>query len=495
MIARATGRWKLLCTTLLATAAAVLTIIGLRRIGNSPDLLGSIPANLEWPGVGVIAVATLATASIIILVSSPTSSLRWARLPVGLLVTIAAVMASFMITQTPIFKPLSSTKIINEIVRLEVNQHSLHDFDAQSLSFYLTVVGRESEAQQFVERDLKLPGEDTENLLLHAEDWKEAISRIAKRERIVIIMEDHHTPMQREWIEQSLKIFRDAGFNHFAAEGISEWSTSLTRRGYPISTTGHYTCDPSFGNLLRRAVSLDFELHEYDVTQSDIAKREEGQAAALAKLFASNPDCKLLIHSGPGHAEKVPKLGSIESMAARLWKMTGVEPFCILQSSPPSFSENNVANYRKVLHAAQVDSNPKVIRPLPAWLLDHGLHAHAFDAYVVHPMADTSEPTLNRQPLFQDGQSEIQATWKDSTDIQYPIVIGIYVVGEPANAIAVDQLMLRKSDISNGEVQFKLWTTHKGYEIRAHSLSGPMDVVVEQKTGTKTNAKLIIRSR
>jgi hypothetical protein len=493
VVVRPRQRLKFLLATLLATTAAALAIIGLRRIGNYLDLLGSLPANLEWYGIGLLAIVTLVVCCFVVVVSSPISRLRWARLPISFAITIAAGLTSYALTQTPFLIPNSPTKILNEIVRLEANRNGLQEFDAQSLSFYLTAVGRESEAHQYVEQDVNLPIEGVNSEGFQANEWRKQILEIAKRERIVIIMEDHHTPLQREWIQQTLGIFRDAGFDHYAAEGIGEWSTSLMRRGFPVWSTGFYTGDPSFGNLLRCVHALGFKIHEYDVARPDPGQREEGQATALARIFASSSDCKLLIHSGPGHAEKFARSGVDEAMAARLWNMTGVEPYCILQSSPPSVSPNNIANYQKMIESAQVETESKMISPLPDWLLEYGLHRNAYDAYVVHPSAsDWDAAKLNRQPLAGNELIEISIVWKHSTDVEYPIVIGVYDNDEPANAVAIDQLMIRKSDVENGTVRFELWSTQETYKIRAHSVSGSLDIAVER---SDNETDIVIRLR
>ena len=157
VVVRPRQRLKFLLATLLATTAAALAIIGLRRIGNYLDLLGSLPANLEWYGIGLLAIVTLVVCCFVVVVSSPISRLRWARLPISFAITIAAGLTSYALTQTPFLIPNSPTKILNEIVRLEANRNGLQEFDAQSLSFYLTAVGRESEAHQYVEQDVNLP--------------------------------------------------------------------------------------------------------------------------------------------------------------------------------------------------------------------------------------------------------------------------------------------------------------------------------------------------
>src|SRR5262249_32322206 len=137
----------------------------------------------------------------------------------------------------------------------------------------------------------------------------------------------------RAWIEQTLGLFRAAGFTQYFAEAIAEPGSTLKLRGYPTSRTGVYTRDPRFGNLVRSALGLGFDVGGYDAAESDFGTREQRQAATLAKQFAARPDNKMVVHAGHGHVFKHDVRHVGRYMAARLWEMTGVEPFTIWQLS------------------------------------------------------------------------------------------------------------------------------------------------------------------
>jgi len=69
---------------------------------------------------------------------------------------------------------------------------------------------------------------------------------------------------------------------------------------------------------------------------------------------------------------------------------------------------------------------------------------------------------------------------------QWPVVIAAIPDGEPDNAIALDQIMLRR-----GETDFELWLPHTDYTIRVWSLDGPLSVYANIKS-TPVRVEIIL---
>ena len=356
-------------------------------------------------------------------------------------------------------------------------------FAEQELSVFLSTVGRldESEAAsgwQFEDGEGEvIPLDDlVEDQRLDLSQfeplpWQSEMEKVAGREQLIVIMEAHNAPGHRRWIEQVLPILHRAGFRDYAAEGLYESGVTLMRRGYPVSTTGAYVNDPCFGNLLRRAMKLNFRLHEYEPTYESPEQREHDQAANLARLFEADPNLKLVVHCGYAHAEKRSgesgeqgeTIGRLKMMAARLWEMTGIEPYCILQSWHGPYESDS----RQLAELTGVDREPYMLSPMPENLADIQFRVPkgSFDALVVHPAARNDEHVFPSN--MRTNQTVLRGTWPGP---EWPVLIGAFRNGENADAIALDQVMLRE-----GESDFALTVPDENSTVRVFGLRGKLN--------------------
>ena len=121
----------------------------------------------------------------------------------------------------------------------------------------------------------------------------EAISSIAGSQQVIMINEEHRTPLHRAFTLRLLPMLYAKGFRYFAAETLNESDTALNKRGYPTQQTGSYTADPVFGDVIRTALKIGYKLvpYEYifptrcipepDNPMSCDDERERGQAQNL----------------------------------------------------------------------------------------------------------------------------------------------------------------------------------------------------------------------
>jgi hypothetical protein len=480
----------------LSTVISTLCISAWRRMVDPLGFIGPVPASLEFPALGISAVLTIVSGATVAIASDRRSRayrFRWAFVGFFSIVFAGGVFA--LSTGSQRIWPSIATRL-QRVSQLEANLDSLGPAERQELSFCLCAFGRGSEAQAFSTWSLKphrldkpsrdKPSRDKPSHDKRATDvpdawekgvssravaWRPAISRIAARERIVIIMEAHNATQHREWIEQTLPIFHKAGFGFYAAEALGESGDALKQRGFPLERTGYYVADPRFGNLLRRAIELDYSIHEYEaLLASEIPKREEQQAQTLARIIAAHPGCKMLIHVGYGHAYKQPVPGTGKWMAARLWEKTGIEPYCIYQAH----DDYDSPNYPRLVELAGATDEPKMLIPPPARLPDlqfAGIPPGAIDALVIHPLSN-GKPPASRKPVFSSGRTQISGRWLQN---EWPVVVGAYRTGEPVDAIALDQVMLRP-----GESAFELWVPSQAYELRVTSTSGIVEIDMER---------------
>jgi len=289
----------------------------------------------------------------------------------------------------------------------------------------------------------------------------------------VVIMEAHTISEHRAWIEQTLPFFRAAAFTHYFAETINESGSTLRSRGYPTFGTGFYTADPRFGNLVRTAIHLGFELGGYDLFEPDFDRREAYQATTLAAQFSSRPDARMVVHAGHGHVFKHETQYVGRYMAARLWEKTGSEPFTIWQMS------NQLPNdvYRTLIRQIGPISEPVLLIPPPrdvsTTLFPESSVHPAVDAIVLHPPRLGREPA-DRRGAFANQMTRVPGVWLGR---QWPVVIAAIPTGEPDTAIALDQVMLRP-----GENDFELWVPSADYRVRVWGLNGPLEVSANFKS-------------
>jgi hypothetical protein len=82
----------------------------------------------------------------------------------------------------------------------------------------------------------------------------DAIASAAETQQVIMINEEHDTPMHRAFTTRLLPILYAKGFRYLAAETIADSDTDLNKRGYPMQKTGFYTTDPVYGDMIRTAL-------------------------------------------------------------------------------------------------------------------------------------------------------------------------------------------------------------------------------------------------
>jgi hypothetical protein len=470
---------KTIATVVAATVLSTLVIYLWRRLFDPMAALGPVPSALEPVALVVLGVINIAAASIVALVFSASGRVHRCRwLVFG--ATGMALVAVCVIALWYADAANSRQMLLRRVVMLEQSPDRNSWGARQELSAALAILGRQREA-----REIPLRPEAVGRKLVDPPDardsdppfvvtpWREAVIKIAAEQRLVVIMEAHTVSEHRSWIGRTLGFFRAAGFTHYFAETIAESGSTLKRRGYPTSRTGAYALDPRFGNLLRTAIGLGFEIGGYDLSNGEFDKREEYQAAALAEQLASQPDLRMVVHAGHGHVFKHEVRNVGRYMAARLWVKTGVEPFTIWQLS--NESPNDV--YRPLIRQIGPITEPVMLVPPPQRVMEalfpESLVQPAVDAVVIHPPQLGREPT-DRRGAFIDRMTRVPGVWLGN---QWPVVIAAIPDGEPDNAIALDQIMLRP-----GETEFELWLPSTHYSIRVWGLDGPVTVNVNTKS-------------
>ncbi len=154
----------------------------------------------------------------------------------------------------------------------------------------------------------------------------------AKGAQIIIINEAHHVPQHRTFTASLLEGLYGQGFRYIGVEGVSHEEKDLNQRKYPVQATGYYTKEPQFGELLRSAMAIGFEVFPYESTSGANGKeREIEQARNIQKMLEQHPKAKILIHCGHGHVQEDSVAGWEKAMAGRVKEYTGIDPLTINQ--------------------------------------------------------------------------------------------------------------------------------------------------------------------
>jgi hypothetical protein len=96
---------------------------------------------------------------------------------------------------------------------------------------------------------------------------------------------------------------------------------------------------------------------------------------------------------------------------------------------------------------------------------------NAIDALIVHPPS-TGGPA-ERVHAFKLTRKRVAGIWQGT---ERPVLIGTFKKGESADAVALDQVMLR-----DGEKEFALWVPPVEYEIRVFGLKGEINATRRDK--------------
>jgi len=277
---------------------------------------------------------------------------------------------------------------------------------------------------------------------------KEYIIQQSKNNRVIIINEAHHYSSHRVFTQSLLRDLYKQGYKNLGIEALSngdKLDTKLNGRGYPIQESGYYIQDPNFGNMVRTALDLGYNVFAYEQTANLNGKeREIAQANNIKKIMNEIPNEKFLIHSGFDHSLEGEHKSWEKAMAGRLKELTGVDPLTINQVK---FSERNNRNFNHPLLKALQIEEPSILIDSENNPFQYQKNNSWSDIAVLHP--NTSY--INERPrwLITDDAKLVEFKNKN-LKIDYPIMALAYKKGENIEkAIPIDIVELQnKTDKS-----------------------------------------------
>lgn len=278
----------------------------------------------------------------------------------------------------------------------------------------------------------------------------DVIEREARKTRVVVLGEEHHLPQTRSVFETLLRVLWRQGYRYLAAETFSDEVMNPGFK-YPDYQSGYYLLDPVFASAIRVAKDMGYKLIAYDTKErgpsGDASFRDRTQAENIkARTFDLDPQAKVFIIAGRGHASERTAQDGWTPMASVLKRLTGIDPLTVYAPtmSQRLTSEEEDPLYRFATSRGLVKQPTIFVTRVEGRLLG----SDSFDAYIFWPRIK-----------IEDGRPDwmVQALGRRRTRIPTQLrsgrgmrLVQAFREGDPASAIPVDQVIL--NDPPDGKV-------------------------------------------
>lgn len=293
---------------------------------------------------------------------------------------------------------------------------------------------------------------------------RDAIAEIVRRARstgIVILNEAHSNPRDRAFAWRVAQALRPLGYSVLAAEtfdnepphgGKPTVVEQLAQDRFARIGTGFYTRDPVYAAFLRNAIAIGYQPVSYEQNslqrpegdlprRRSIETREQAEADNLTTIHRRLPTAKLLIYVGHSHVAEAAideeGSGKIEWMAARLKRMTGIDPLTIDQTTVTDVPASTRQSYYTA--AARIANSDGILfkgdRPLVL-----GQYAGAVDVQVVHPQRSYR---YGRPAWLAELGGQPLPIPKSLIPTGGHRLIQVFAAAAPADAVPLDQIVVR----------------------------------------------------
>jgi len=268
----------------------------------------------------------------------------------------------------------------------------------------------------------------------------------ASRQQVIMINEAHHLPFHRAFVLPMLEQFYKAGYRYLAIETLED--SLINQKKYPDFSTGYYTNEPLFGEMIREAMRLHFKLINYEATEPCNVKtndpyycsrfRDSIMAVKLAGILKSDPKAKLLVYAGYDHIHEGSET-SWKKMAQFFKEFTGIDPYTVeltrqVEHLYPQLNHKEFAAVNKFKH---------ITKPVIALKDNTPWHGEFVDATVIFPqyLVKGKRPSYNSI----DGLRKFYSL--DSLHLKIgQFVQAFYDNEKPGYRIPADQLVISDSE-------------------------------------------------
>lgn len=269
----------------------------------------------------------------------------------------------------------------------------------------------------------------------------------AKKTEYVILNEAHHRPDHRVFALKVLKELYNLGYRNLGVETLTGkgkyYDDSLNLRKYPIVTSGSYSREPQFGELIREALKLGYFVFPYDELSVTGKDREIAQASNIIK---NRKQGKTFVYCGFQHALEEGNEMWDKAMAENLKQLTGENPLSINQVT---FSQKSSLNFEHPIYKdfEIIESKSKVLIDENDETLRLKENSGYYDISVLQPR---SELICGRPDwIFNSCKKPVKISLK-WTSISSPYMILAYYESEDYNeAVPVDIIEVKKTYANN----------------------------------------------
>ncbi len=184
-------------------------------------------------------------------------------------------------------------------------------------------------------------------------DAKNYILKRSENEQAVFFNDSQEHIQTRAFFTSLLSDFYAQGFRYLGVEDLSYFDKEINLRGYPSINSGKEIDEPMFGEMIRTALQLGFEVFPYESQKTELEKamkivrkektlsrdahnikltaRNWSQALNISRITKNNPSAKLLVYSKDKKIRE-QNMEGVRYMAAWFKKFTNINPLTIDQT-------------------------------------------------------------------------------------------------------------------------------------------------------------------
>ena len=224
---------------------------------------------------------------------------------------------------------------------------------------------------------------------------KKYIIEKSKEHEFLLINEAHFIPQHRNFLSDLLPQLYEAGYRNHALEGLGNSTlieSAIAENGYPELYHGYYPKEPEFGNLIRKAHHLGFNIFGYDGGSGE-DREITGAKNILEKVESFAKKGKTIVLCGWDHIKEGPTETYWEyALAGRLKELSGTDPLTINQTQ---YYERANRMFEDSLYQALHFTEPTVLINNLNESIDLESNKDWYDVFVFHPRTVFTEGVPN----------------------------------------------------------------------------------------------------